>query len=266
MQMPSLRIPADQVEKIRRLLQGCLRPRTVPNSLWSFEGNGVYLTMYRTGTLLLQGREADLWAEKVLNMVEVPEGPVAGCDEVGKGEVFGPVVVCCAVIDPENYRKVLRVCPRDSKTLGDEEVFRKASALRDLVRFKIVRITPEKFNRIYPRIGNMNRILDEAYRRLLDWVRGEKPLRITVDAYSKVNPFRDLENLRFLEKGEREVEVSVASILARERFLREIRKLGSMLGESIPRGSSREALLKAREILKRDPQKAQKLIKLFMVI
>ncbi|MDQ7037666.1 MAG: ribonuclease HIII [Aquificota bacterium] len=261
--MPSLKIPPGQERRIKEFLAESFRERKIPNSLWSFEGKDAFFTLYPSGILLVQGKEAETWAEEILNLIEVPEGPVAGCDEAGKGEVFGPLILCCAVVKPENYREVLKVAPRDSKKLEDDKVLKKASDLKNLVTYRFVNITPERFNQIYPKVSNINRILDAGYRKLLSWAVREGPVRITVDAYAGKNPFQDVERVRFVKKGEREVEVAVASLLARAKFLVEIRRLEPLYGGKIPKGSSGEAIHRAKELIKRDPERARKLVKIF---
>ncbi|MDQ7081943.1 MAG: hypothetical protein Q9N34_02305 [Aquificota bacterium] len=108
----SLRVPHDQIERIESFLKASgLRRRDVKNALWSYEGEGIYLNMYPSGVLLIQGKEAKEWTEKILERIELPKGPLAGCDEVGKGDIFGPLVLCCAIIPPESFRKVLSLTP-----------------------------------------------------------------------------------------------------------------------------------------------------------
>ncbi len=264
--MTSLKIPPGQEVKVREFLAEMFRERDVPNALWSFEGGGVYFTLYPSGVLLIQGKDTEVWAEKVLDLIEVPDGSVAGCDEVGKGDIFGPLVLCCAVIKPENYRNVLKVAPRDSKRLADDKVIKKALDLRNLVDYRFVNITPERFNQIYSEFKNINRILDAGYRKLIRWALEKEPVSITVDAYTRGNPFQEVKGVRFVNEGEREVEVAVASLLARAKFLSEIRKLETLYGEKIPKGSSEKAVRKARELIRKDPERARKLVKVFMVI
>jgi len=55
------------------------------------------------------------------------EGVLVGCDEAGKGDVFGPLVVCCALIRPENFHKVLELAPKDSKKDPRQGAFQKTS-------------------------------------------------------------------------------------------------------------------------------------------
>lgn len=262
--MRAIRIPEGEVEKVEEFLRRSgLKERKVKNTLWSYEGEGVYLNMHPSKTLLIQGRDSEAWAERVLSLIDVPEGPLGGCDEAGKGDIFGPLVLCCAVLTPENFRKVLSLNPKDSKLLEDEEVMRKAEALRGLVQFKCITLMPERLNELYERYGNLNRLMDDAYLKILEYMLKEfYPLRVVVDRYSIKNPFIGLERVLFLEKGERDVAVSVASILARGKFLKKLREMEETYGVKIPKGASKEAKAEAQKLLRGNPELARRLVKL----
>ncbi len=262
--MWSVKLPPDQSEKVRGFLRSKLREERLKNSLWSFSGNGLRVTLYPSGSLVVQGRGAKEWAEKILSLIDPPEGPLAGCDEAGKGEVFGPIVLCCAVVSPERFREVLLLNPKDSKR--ERDVIGKAKALKDLVEFKFVNITPERFNELYPKYRNLNRLLDNAYWKLIDWAKEKKPIRITVDAYSNKNPFTEVAGIVFKERAEGEVEVAVASLLAKAKFLSELERLKENFGLKLPKGNSREALELARKLVKEEPERARRLLKFSYVL
>jgi len=262
--MRALRLPQEEIKKVEDLLKRSgFKRREVENTLWSYGGKGTYFNMYPSGTLLIQGKEIDNWVERVLSVINIPRSPVAGCDEVGKGDIFGPLVLCCAVISPENFKKVLLLNPKDSKLLKDEEVMRKAKELRKLVKLKCITIMPERFNELYEEYKNINRLMDDAYRKLIKVVVAEfEPERVVVDRYSPKNPFRDIERVEFIEKGERDVAVSVASIMARDRFLKRLKELEEQFGIEVPKGASGEVKHRAKELLKKDPSLARRVLKL----
>lgn len=262
--MRAIRVPEEQIGKVKDLLRKHgFRVRDVKNTLWSYEGEGIYFNMYPSGTLLVQGKDAERWGEEILSLIEVPERSVAGCDEVGKGDIFGPLVLCCAVIPPENFRKVLALNPKDSKLMKDEELLKKAERLRKFVRGRCITLMPERFNELYERYRNVNRLMDSAYMKILKSVQEEfSPLRVVVDKYSSRNPFQGLKSVEFMEKGEKDVAVSVASILAREKFLKKLKELEECYGVRIPKGASGEAKSEARSIASRDPELARRLLKL----
>ncbi len=262
--MKVIRVPFDQIEKLENLLKSSgLRKRDIKNTLWSYEDEGIYLNMYPSGTLLIQGKKADEWFEKILSQIEVPESPLAGCDEVGKGDIFGPLVLCCAVIPPENFLEVLKLNPKDSKTMKDEEILKKAKLLRKLVKIRCVTLMPERFNELYEEYRNINRLMDAAYEKIIMKVNEEfNPEAVVVDRYSSRDPFQRFKNVTFIEKGERDIAVSIASIVARAKFLEALDKLENETGIKIPKGASGEAKHLAKEILKGSKKLAHRLIKI----
>ena len=259
----SIRIPHESIEELKDFFtQKGLERREVKNTLWSYKGDNLFVNMYPSGVLLIQGSNTEEWVEDIVNFIKLPEGPLAGCDEVGKGDIFGPLVLCCAVIPPENFREVLKLCPKDSKNMKDSEIIKKAGKLSRLVNYKCINLMPERFNQLYDKYKNINRLMDDAYRKLIETLQQEhKPLRIVVDKYSPTNPFQDMNNLVFMEKGEKDIAVSVASIIARSKFLRKIRELEEIHGIPIPRGASGNAKGYAKEILKTKAGLAEKVIK-----
>jgi len=264
----SLRIPSEQEQRILNLLRReGLKERKMRNALWSYEGKGVYLSLFPSGILLIQGKEAECWKNAVLKEIEVPAGSLAGCDEAGKGEVFGPLVLCCAVIHPDSYRSVLALAPRDPKKMKEEEIREKARQLKALISLRCVNISPERFNTLYGRYGSVNRLMDEAYSRLVQGVREEfRPLRIVVDAYSPRNPFEGGRDILFEKKAEdRYPEVSVAAIFARLKYLEGLKKLTELSGIELPRGSGISAMELATHLKNTREDLARKLIKMNFV-
>jgi len=70
---------------------------------------------------------------------------VAGCDEVGRGCLAGPVVAAAVVLDPDRY--IPRIC--DSKTvtaLERETLYRRIT--REAVCWSVVGVEPEEIDRI----------------------------------------------------------------------------------------------------------------------
>jgi len=70
---------------------------------------------------------------------------VAGCDEVGRGCLAGPVVAAAVVLDPDRY--IPRIC--DSKTvtaLEREKLYRRIT--REAVCWSVIGVEPDEIDRI----------------------------------------------------------------------------------------------------------------------
>ena len=134
------------------MLNGNYRKREVPYSLWSIEGDHFNATLYEKEKhgkrkLCVQGSKAEdfvlytleprvlggasLGYETVLNPDLV--APHAGGDESGKGDYFGPLVVCCAYTDEKLSAQMQELGVKDCKQMSDKAVLAAGSALRRLL-------------------------------------------------------------------------------------------------------------------------------------
>jgi ribonuclease HIII len=98
------------------------------------------------------------------------------------------------------------------------------------VEFYCKVLEPLELNRLHREGKNLNRILDWAYRELIEEILSKEPsAKITVDAYSHRNPFGSL--VSFEHKAEEKVEVACASMKARAEFLRWLEKTQPTKGD-----------------------------------
>ncbi|MFN3870117.1 MAG: ribonuclease HIII [Aquificaceae bacterium] len=255
----TLKLPKEYVEKIKEeLLKRGFWERSLPHALWSLTDGENHALFYASGTLLLQGKESRRLKEFILSLVSFHGNIRVGCDESGKGDVFGPLVLCCAVIKPQYYKKVLELNYRDCKRMRDEEVIRKAKEFEEFGEFLCKVVEPLDLNQLYQEEKNINRILDRLYGELLKELREKYPkAEFCIDAYSKKNPFGAW--VVFEHKGEENLAVAVASVLARAKFLRWLREKG------LPKGSSPESLALARKLYQEEKERAKSLLKTFFL-
>ncbi len=255
----TLKLPKELAEKVKAwLMEKGFWEISLPNALYSLTDGETNIAFYPSGTMLLQGKRSKEIKDQILSLIE-PLGKISiGCDESGKGDVFGPLVVCCALIKPDYYKKVLGLNYRDCKKMKDEEVLRKAKSFMDFGEFKCKILEPLELNLLYEKVGNLNRILDHLYGSLIKELREKYPKEeILIDAYSPKNPFGG--NVIFQHKGEENLAVAVASVLARAEFLKWINSKG------LPKGSSQESLLLAQRIFAEDRERAKSLLKTFFL-
>ena len=120
------------------MLNGNYRKREVPYSLWSIEGDHFNATLYEKEKhgkrkLCVQGSKAEdfvlfvlephvlgaatLGYETILNPDLI--APHAGSDESGKGDYFGPLVVCCAYTDETLSEKMQEMGVKDCKQMSE---------------------------------------------------------------------------------------------------------------------------------------------------
>jgi len=255
----TLKVFPEKAEELKsELLRRGFYELESPGLKWLLTDGENTLRLYPSGTLLIQGKRTEAMKELVLSLIEAPSSTDIGCDESGKGDVFGPLVLCCAVIKPEYYKKVLSLNMRDCKRMKDEEVLRKADLFRSFGEFRCRLVEPGQLNELYQKSGNLNRILDALYGELLEGLFKKYPsASFFVDAYSKKSPFD--KRVQFEHRGEERLAVATASVLARAEFLTWLRR------HNLPKGSSPQVMELARRIYRQDAQMAKKLLKTFFL-
>jgi len=95
-------------------------------------------------------------------------GYIAGVDESGKGDFFGPLVVAAAAISVLERPLLEELYVRDSKKMSDQRAATIAVELKRHVPHSIVVIMPEKYNELYLKIGNLNKLLAWGHARAIE--------------------------------------------------------------------------------------------------
>lgn len=175
-----------------------------------------------------------------------PEKGRIGTDESGKGDYFGPLVVA-GVFIPEDQQNVLKELGiRDSKKISDNRVRELASLLKKGYKYSLVAIGPEKYNELYTKLRNLNRILAWAHSRAIENILEEVNCSVAVtdqfgDKSFVLNALmekgREIELIQ-KPKAEEDLAVAAASILARAEFLKRLYFLSQDAGLDLPKGSS----------------------------
>jgi ribonuclease HIII len=280
-----------QIDRLRGVLQEdgfefLERPHTI---LAAAKGK-VNVAVYQRGPkVLVQGAatadfvrfvlEPRVLGEARLDYEEVhrPEmfEPHAGVDESGKGDLFGPLVIAAVYTDGDSARELMSAGVRDSKTIGSEARIRElARRIRDITRgrFSIVSIGPERYNQLYDKIRNLNRLLGWGHARAIENLLEKVPgcPRVVSDQFADA---RLLERAVFARgrsielqqrvRAEADAAVAAASILARERFLTWLADHSKEIGVTLPRGVSSAVKAAARDIVARHgAEKLRSLVKL----
>jgi len=130
----------------------------------------------------------------------------AGCDEVGRGCLAGPVVAA-AVILPKKYRHKLL---RDSKQLKKEERDALQSDIRrDALAWAIAEVDNEEIDRI-----NILNASFKAMHLALDKIRDLRPELLLIDG----NRFKPYQEIRFecvIKGDDKYLSIAAASVLAK---------------------------------------------------
>ncbi len=257
-----------QAERLREVLeeQG-FDFSAKPHTLFAASKGKVSVAVYEKGPkVLVQGKDTEefirftleprILGEAVLGYEELrnPDmfAPHIGVDESGKGDFFGPLVVAGVFTDGPIARQLLEAGIQDSKAIkSDARIRALAAVIRETpgIAWEVVAIGPSRYNELYARFANLNRLLAWGHAKVIEVMLEKRPdcPRALSDQFA--NP-RELQRAlkekgRAIEvqqrtKAESDLAVAAASILARERFIDWLRDTGRELGLTLPRGASRE--------------------------
>jgi ribonuclease HIII len=169
-----------------------------------------------------------------------------GTDESGKGDYFGPLVVA-GVYVPDDQQDVLKELGiKDSKRFSDNRVREMADLIRKGYKYSVVAIGPEKYNELYGKLRNLNRLLAWAHARAIENILEEVPcIQAITDQFGDklyvenalMKKGRDIQLIQ-RPKAEEDMAVAAASILARAEFLRRLYFLSQDFAIELPKGSS----------------------------
>jgi ribonuclease HIII len=270
-----------QLEKLGDRLDsnpsGAWQHYDVAYSQFAFKGDGVNVVGYQSGKLVVQGKktedfvrdvvEAEITCEARLGYDEVhnPEWFTlhAGCDESGKGDLFGPLVTACVIADEEMVRGWIEAGVCDSKKITDNTILKLDKVIRQtkgvVIATAFARMT--KYNHLYKKFGsNLNKLLAWYHGRSLNEALDQRPApwglldqftkQKLVDAYVAE---RKGFNLISRTKAESDPVVAAASIIARAIYVREMKllskELWDVLGEELMKGASDKVLAQAQKIV-----------------
>lgn len=150
-----------------------------------------------------------------------------GTDETGKGDVFGPLVVGAVYINQYSVDKLLSLGVRDSKNIKPSKIKELAPKISKILKNdqEIVIINPEKYNELYAKFNNLNRMLNWAHSKAAEnLIKRTNCKTVITDKFSKeslrFSKSLEINNIDLITetKAEKYTAVAAASILARNTF------------------------------------------------
>ena len=273
-----------QAEKLRKILDGRgFEFETKPHALFSARKDKLNVTVYQKGPkVLVQGRdteefvrftlEPEIIGEAKLGYEEIHDPgqfePHFGIDESGKGDFFGPLVIAGVFTDSAIARALMKAGVMDSKRVTSSARIRHlATAIRAVpgIASEVVSIGPERYNEIYASFKNLNRLLAWGHARVIEKLAATRPdcPRALSDQFARRDvlerALRDKGITLHLDqrtKGESDIAVAAASILARERFVDWMEKTSAAGGVKLPFGASSAVTAAGREVIARHGSEA----------
>lgn len=277
------KLTADQASALERIIRdGTFDLREVPYARFSGVKKDLNVTFYASGKLVVQGKGTRDFVEfvlepQVLGAAQVgyeavlqPEllDPRLGVDESGKGDFFGPLCIAGVYVNADVIAFWKDKGVRDSKSISSDAVI---GRLADLIVdtpgcvTSVVPVGCEAYNRMHRANGSVNRVLAWGHARVIENLLEQRhrmvpaPVRAISDQFARdestvsramMELGRGIELVQ-RHRAEEDIAVAAASILARNEFVRRLKKLEVDFGVRLPKGASAAVEAAGREFVAR---------------
>lgn len=229
-----------------------------PYTLFAAKKKGVSCTLYQSGKLMVQGKEMAPFIEFYLEPeilksfqfqykdLDIDTTPRIGIDESGKGDFFGPLCVAGIYADTHQFAELQKMGVKDSKLISDGAIVKIGKKIRENIVHHVVRINPLKYNELYAQFHNLNKMLAWGHATTIEnLVARSGCTNVLIDQFASEHVVitalkrKNLElHLTQRHKGEQDLAVAAASILARCAFLEGLEQLSEQVGHKLPKGAS----------------------------
>jgi ribonuclease HIII len=243
-------------------------------TIFQAKKKGVTCTLYESGKLTVQGKNMREFLEFYLEpeilksplytyknellLQNLDTRPRIGVDEAGKGDYFGPLCVAGVFADEKMLPELVKIGVRDSKTLSDDQVRKMATIIVKTVPNYVIRLQPKKYNELYASFKNLNTLLAWCHTTVIEQLAAHSHASLAIIdkfAHERVveAALRKKKMLLKVEqriKGEQDVVVAAASIVARWAFLDGLESLGKRIGVTLPKGAARHVVAAAKSLVR----------------
>lgn len=237
---------------------------------FSAKKSGLICTLYQSGKLVVQGANTAEFVEFYLEpellkqfsfthpLAEVDLTPHIGIDESGKGDFFGPLCIAGVFVKADQFAELQAMGVRDSKTLSDATIGKIAAKIKQRCLYHIVKINPAKYNQIYTEFKNLNTLLAWGHATTIEQLVMQSGCQdVLIDQFANERVVETAlrrkklkVNLTQRHRGEEDLAVAAASILARQTFVDGLEQLGKEVGIPLPKGASEATKQAALEVLR----------------
>lgn len=232
-------------------------------------GNAVF---YESGKFVLQGKSIENLVKEFEEYMGISASDTAsdvinnetvssdydcyiGTDESGKGDYFGPLVVAGVMVDETNKENFIKLGIKDSKKLNDSTIKKFAAYIKNNSIFSIVTINPEKYNELYGKFNNLNRLLAWGHARAIENILLKKKCEYALsdqfgdESLIKNALAKEGRKIRLEQRhrAESDIAVACASVIARAEYVFRMEDMEKKYKIEFPKGASNLVIAKAKE-------------------
>ncbi len=267
-----------EIEKFKTIFKNENASFSTPQYMhFQARGDGFTASFYTSGKLVIQGKKTSEIVSKYFessqttlfktienNMPKDTDGEIApyphiGIDESGKGDFFGPLVIAGVLLDENGAESLQKAGICDSKKMNDKKILELQDLIKEVSTFDIIAISPLKYNELYNKFKNLNRLLAWGHSTVLENILSKKPCETAIsDKFADESVIKSAlkergKNINLIQqtKAESDTAVAAASVLARGEFVKRISKLASEYEINLPKGASNLVLEQGRKFMEK---------------
>ncbi len=229
---------------------------------------------YNSGKFVIQGKDIEKLVSEFENYMQITDSEnipniqdttssdydcYIGTDESGKGDYFGALVIAGVMVDETNKDSFIKLGIKDSKKLNDSTIKKFAAYIKNNSIFSIVTITPEKYNELYAKFNNLNKLLAWGHARAIENILTKKKCQYALsdqfgdeslikNALMKAGRTIKLEQRH---RAESDIAVACASVIARAEFVLRMEDMQKKYQLSFSKGASDKVIEEANNYCKK---------------
>ena len=240
-----------ELEKLNKVYQYHVIEDSNPYLLFHAEHNGIDILAYKTGKVLLQGKEVTHELISIKKHLNREDYAAVGSDEVGTGDVFGPIVVCSLYASSSDIAFLESLNVRDSKNMSDKMIISIAPKIAKKLIHSLLILTPQKYNKLVSQGYNLNKIKALLHNQAIVKTTSKlsEPVPVIVDQFCTpqlyFNYIKDetliYRDIDFHVRAESvHLSVAAASIIARYAFLVKMSEYSQKIAIPLLKGASKD--------------------------
>lgn len=269
----TLKVSDKTKEQMIDFFEDLKREKTPPYAVFQAQDGDTVVTLYESGKVVFQGKDADLSSDFWIATEKINSGTATttdsrdkkkeektnkilpirinsiGSDEVGTGDYFGPIVVTSSYVSKDNIDFLLDLKVKDSKKLSDEEIKKIVPQIIKKIPYQTFILRNEEYNNHKNNNINMNQMKAILHNKVLYELKQKNYQYdyIVVDQFEPPKSYynhiskstRRVQDIFFLTKAEDQcLSVACSSLISRYIFLKEMDKLSNELGIILPKGAN----------------------------
>ena len=269
----TLKVSDKTKEQMIEFFEDLKREKTPPYAVFQAQDGDTVVTLYESGKVVFQGKDADLSSDFWIATERINSGTATttdsrdkkkeekakkilpirinsiGSDEVGTGDYFGPIVVTASYVSKDNIDFLLDLKVKDSKKLTDDQILKIVPQIIKKIPYQTFVLKNEEYNNHKNNNINMNQMKAILHNKVLYELK-QKNLKydyIVIDQFEPPKSYynhiskstRRVQDIFFLTKAEDQcLSVACSSLISRYIFLKEMDKLSNELGINLPKGAN----------------------------